>query len=187
LPFLQNSRKKKAILVQDRKELFMSHFKALAALALGLVVFGARAGAQDCRCFRIVSTQAVQIVSLDMYGLMVWSNTVPNPPWRVETRDPLLGVWTNNWPTSPMHTNGSLSRVRVPLFDPFQRWIVAFQPGVTLDQAETLFDGNKMVWQPLAFDSLRMAVIYLPLGAPVSVVSSNSIVKYVELDRIIRP
>src|SRR5262245_35755289 len=118
----------------------MSQFKAFAALVLTLFVFGVSAGAQDCRCFRLVSTQAVQIVSLDIYGLMVWSNTVPNSPCTIETRDPVQGVWTNNWPTSPMRTNGSLSRFRIPLFSAIQRWIVGFQPGVTLDQAEALFD-----------------------------------------------
>src|SRR5689334_12213460 len=182
----QCSAKKELTLIQDGKELHMSHFKVLEALALALLIFGVPAGAQDCRCFRIVSTQAVQIVSLDIYGLMVWSNTVPNSPCSVETRDPVQGVWTNNWPASPMRTNGSLSRFRVPLFSAIQRWIVAFQPSVTLDQAEALFDANKMVWQPLAFDSLRMAVIYLPMGAPVSVLSSNPNVRYVELDRVIR-
>jgi hypothetical protein len=68
-----------------------------------------------------------------------------------------------------------------------QGWIVAFQPGTTLAQAEALFDANELIWEPLAWDRFRMAVISVPLGHWISVISAiqnSPDVKYVEPDWI---
>jgi hypothetical protein len=162
-----------------------SHFRTVIVIALSLVCV--RSVAQDCRFFRVVSTQAVQIVSLDATGLLVWSNSLPNALCQIESTSKVDGAWTINFPTSPVHNDGSLAHVRVPLSNYFRRWIVGFQPGVTLQQAEALFDANQIVWKPLAFDvnnvSLTMALIFVPPAKEfLSSLRESPLVSVVEAD-----
>jgi hypothetical protein len=70
----------------------------------------------------------------------------------------------------------------VPLCNVLEKWIVAFQPDLTLQQVEVLFDSYELIWKPLAFDSLRMAVIYLPPGKSIEPLRANPDVRYVEPD-----
>jgi hypothetical protein len=155
------------------------------------VIFGAtvilatstRAAQESC-FFRIVSTQETYIVSLDSKGLLTWTNAVDDAPCQVAAKRSLDGVWTNNLPTSPIQRTGHLAHVRVPLCRVLERWIVAFQPDMTLQQAGVLLDSYEMVWQPLAFDSLKMAVVYLPPGKSIIPLSGDPKVRYVEPDGI---
>lgn len=152
-------------------------------LALGLTSFCAEA--QETGFFRLVSTQQTYIVSLDTSGLLVWSNAVAGASGQVQVKRKVDGVWTNNFPMGPVRTNGSLAQVRVPMCHVLERWIVAFQPSATLVQAEALFDANGIIWQPLAWNSLRMATIHVPQGRSLSAIINSSDVRYVEWDTIL--
>lgn len=151
------------------------------------LVFGLVTGAtgQESGFYRIVSTQGTHVVSLNAAGLLVWSNTVPNAPCQIQVKRTVDSVWTNDFPTSPLRTNGFLTQARVPMYRIFSGWIVAFQPGVTLAQAEALFEANELIWEPAAWNSLRMAKVYIPRGKSISVVSNSPDVRYVEPDYII--
>ncbi len=158
--------------------------KTRIALIFGLIIalVSCCAIAQEAAFFRIVSTQQTYIVSLNSSGVLVWTNTVAGAPCQVQVKRGLEGVWTNNFPMAPIHTNGPLGQTRVPMSQVLDRWIVAFQPTTTLAEAEALFDANEIIWQPLGWDYFRMATISVPHGKSLSAISTNPTVKYVEWD-----
>ena len=149
---------------------------------LGSAVFLANmtAIADDCFFYRIVSTQETQFISVDTKGLLAWSNSTASASVRIEAQRSMTGIWTNNFPTSPTKTNGQMLQVRVPLTDNIEEWIVALQSTTTLAQAEAIFDAEEMVWRPLAFDMMKMAVISIPPGTSLTNLTANPSVRYVE-------
>jgi len=152
-------------------------------IIIGLAVFLADTAAKaiDSCFFRIVSTQETRIISFDANGVLAWSNSMAStPPVRIEALQSLTGVWTNNFPSSQMQTNGPLSQVRVPLFDNVERWIVAFQPTNTLSQVGEILEEEELIWTPLAFDTMKMAVIYILPGTSLTNLTANPNVRYVE-------
>jgi hypothetical protein len=136
---------------------------------------------------RIVSTQRTVIVSIDASGIMIWSNAVPGASCRIE-HSTNLKSWTEYFPTNGIQTNGPYSSAWVPSVGRgtnYYRYIVGFQPTVTLEEAGAILEADGLQWEPLAWDMIHAAVIYVPVGKSLANLQANPAIKYIELDQVV--
>jgi len=138
---------------------------------------------------RIVSTQKTVIVSIDASGIMVWSNSVPGAICHIEHSTDARH-WSEYFPTNGIQTNGPYSSAWVPSIGRgtnYYRYIVGFQPTVTLEEVGAIFAAEGLEWKVIWWDdTMHATVADIPAESnALADLEANPAVQYVELDQVI--